>query len=245
MEYYWSSSSSSCHATSTDIPDPLATFPYRSSPPAGLQSYILYHHIAAECMFVLVILLLPGHMWGSIRVHHLWAHPCFFSSVLWWQHPTRHQIYGPLPPITETIQVRRTRHTIDKLLIIWKFDLSDKMGFLSSCNCVHTTIWMHYVDTNKTHWGKARWKIHKNAMYCLEQILETKCHKTLIIQLPTSQKPSKMNKRCMTLREKLEQTFMYSYTWMWQCWPTFNDLYTLVLCGHCMQPTGSTMNDSW
>ena len=28
----------------------------------------------------------------------------------WWKHPTRHQLYGPLPPITKTIQVRRTRH---------------------------------------------------------------------------------------------------------------------------------------
>ena len=28
----------------------------------------------------------------------------------WRQHPTRHQLYGHLPPITTTIQVRRTRH---------------------------------------------------------------------------------------------------------------------------------------
>ena len=28
----------------------------------------------------------------------------------WWQHPTRHQLYGHLPPITKTIQGRRTRH---------------------------------------------------------------------------------------------------------------------------------------
>ena len=28
----------------------------------------------------------------------------------WRQHPTRHQLYGHLPPITETIQVRKTRH---------------------------------------------------------------------------------------------------------------------------------------
>ena len=28
----------------------------------------------------------------------------------WWQHSTRHQLYGHLPPITKTIQVRRTRH---------------------------------------------------------------------------------------------------------------------------------------
>ena len=26
------------------------------------------------------------------------------------QHPTKHQLYGHLPPITKTIQVRRTRH---------------------------------------------------------------------------------------------------------------------------------------
>ena len=28
----------------------------------------------------------------------------------WRQHPTRHQLYGHLHPITKTIQVRRTRH---------------------------------------------------------------------------------------------------------------------------------------
>ena len=28
----------------------------------------------------------------------------------WRQHPTKHQLYGHLPTITKTIQVRRTRH---------------------------------------------------------------------------------------------------------------------------------------
>ena len=28
----------------------------------------------------------------------------------WRQHTTRHQLYGPLPPIKKTIQARRTRH---------------------------------------------------------------------------------------------------------------------------------------
>ena len=28
----------------------------------------------------------------------------------WRQHPTKHQLYRHLPPITKTIQVRRTRH---------------------------------------------------------------------------------------------------------------------------------------
>ena len=36
----------------------------------------------------------------------LWA----ILNKSWRQHPTRHQIYGHLPPITKTIQVRRTRH---------------------------------------------------------------------------------------------------------------------------------------
>ena len=49
----------------------LATFPYLSSPPAGLLDYIPYLHIAAVCMFQLVVLLLLGHKWGSIGVHHL------------------------------------------------------------------------------------------------------------------------------------------------------------------------------
>ena len=60
----------------------LATSPYGSSPLAGFQGYIPYPHIAAVCMFELVVLLLLGHMWGSIGVHHLWARPCSSSSVL-------------------------------------------------------------------------------------------------------------------------------------------------------------------
>ena len=60
----------------------LATFPYRSSPPAGLLYYIPYLHIAAVCMFALVVLLLLSHKWGSIGVHHLWAQLCSSSSVL-------------------------------------------------------------------------------------------------------------------------------------------------------------------
>ena len=32
------------------------------------------------------------------------------SNKSWRQHPTRHQLYGHLPPITKTIQVWRTSH---------------------------------------------------------------------------------------------------------------------------------------
>ena len=37
-----------------------------SSHLVGLQGYIPYPHIAAVCIFELVVLLLLGHMWGSI-----------------------------------------------------------------------------------------------------------------------------------------------------------------------------------
>ena len=60
----------------------IATYPYRSSPLACLQCYIPYPHIATVRMFELVVLLLPGYTRWSIGVHHLWARPCFSSSVL-------------------------------------------------------------------------------------------------------------------------------------------------------------------
>ena len=48
----------------------FATSPYHSLLVASLQGYIPYPHIAAVCMFELVVLLLLGHMRGSIGVHH-------------------------------------------------------------------------------------------------------------------------------------------------------------------------------
>ena len=35
---------------------------------------------------------------------------CLWITKSWRQHPTRHQLYCHLPPITKTIQVRRPRH---------------------------------------------------------------------------------------------------------------------------------------
>ena len=39
-------------------------------------------------------------------IRMLWA----ILNKSWWQHPTRHQLYGHQPPIMKTIQVRQTRH---------------------------------------------------------------------------------------------------------------------------------------
>ena len=60
----------------------LNTPPYRSSLLVGPQGYIPYPHRAAVCRFELYVLLLLGHMRGSIGKHHLWARPCFSSRFL-------------------------------------------------------------------------------------------------------------------------------------------------------------------
>ena len=60
----------------------LAIPPYCSSLLAGPQYYIPYPHRATICRFELVVLLLLGHVKGSIAVYLLWARPCFSSSVL-------------------------------------------------------------------------------------------------------------------------------------------------------------------
>ena len=50
------------------------------------------------------------HIYIHIYIH---THIRMLRAILnksWQRHPTRHQLYGHLPPITKSIQVRRTRH---------------------------------------------------------------------------------------------------------------------------------------
>ena len=69
----------------------LATPPYSSSLLVGLQGYIPHPHRAALCMFELVVLLLFGHMRGSIGVlnfHYFlgnldWEWQSLLQSYLW------------------------------------------------------------------------------------------------------------------------------------------------------------------
>ena len=66
--YIYISSSSSYRAGSTDIPDPLSPLLPIVHRPRQVFRTTLYPHTAAECTFVLVVLLLRGRVWGSIRV---------------------------------------------------------------------------------------------------------------------------------------------------------------------------------
>ena len=64
------------------------------------------------------------------------------------------------------MQLTKAWTAIDKLSIIWKSDLTDKMNqFLPSSSRIDTAIWMHYLNANKTAGEKARRQLHN----CCEQ----------------------------------------------------------------------------
>ena len=70
---------------------------------------IIYNHtiiLPLPCDYLTIILLLSYH-YNTIIISLSYHYHTIKS---WRQHPTRHQLYGRLPHITKTIQVRRTRH---------------------------------------------------------------------------------------------------------------------------------------
>ena len=83
---------------------------------------------------------------------------------------------------------------IDRLLVIWKLDLSDKikrnffraavMSILYGC-----TSWML-----TKHREKAWWQLHKDSMSYIKKILGATCH--------LEDHPNQMNKTCGTLLEE-------------------------------------------
>ena len=64
---------------------------------------------------------------------------------------------------------------IDRLSIIWKSDLSDKIK-RNFCHAAVVSIGIHHMDADKTYREKARRELHKNATSYTEQILEATPH---------------------------------------------------------------------
>ena len=85
-------------------------------------------------------------------------------------------------------QLTKAWTAINRLSIIWKSDLTDKMkrSFLPGSGHIDTAIWMHYMDSNKTAGEKARQQLHKNAASNIEQFLAATPHKTPTIRPPAS-----------------------------------------------------------
>ena len=88
-------------------------FRYWVWPSMGLFKYLYVHHAASH---VISILLYGCTTWTLTKrlekkldgnyTRMLWA----ILNKSWQQHPTKHQLYGHLLPITKTIQARWTRH---------------------------------------------------------------------------------------------------------------------------------------
>ena len=69
------------------------------------------------CQAVVVLILLYGCTTWTLTKHLEKKLDGNYTRMLrailnksWWQHPTKHQLYGHLPPIMKTIQVRWNRH---------------------------------------------------------------------------------------------------------------------------------------
>ena len=64
---------------------------------------------------------------------------------------------------------------------------SPEVGALAPVFEKSATVWM----LTKCIWRKARWELHKNIMYCLEQILEATQNSSCTATYLSSQKPFK------------------------------------------------------
>ena len=74
---------------------------------------------------------------------------------------------------------------IDKLSIIRKSDLTDKMK-CSFFKAVDTAVWMHCLDANKTVEEEVRRQLNKNVTSNIEQVLAATPNKAPTIRPPTS-----------------------------------------------------------
>ena len=81
------------------------------------------------------------------------------------------------------IETRSTKVwiAINRILIIWKSDLTDK---IPGSGHIDTAIWLHYMDANKTTGEEARRQLHKNATCNLKQVLAATPHNTPTVRPP-------------------------------------------------------------
>ena len=84
-------------------------------------------------------------------------------------------------------QLAKILTAIDRLSVIWKSDLTNKIKrIFPSSSHVSTAIWMHYMDANKTYVEKSWQKLQKNAAICIKQILGATPYETADVRPPTT-----------------------------------------------------------
>ena len=128
---------------------------------------------------------------------------------------------------------------IDRLSIIWTSDLFDKIR-RELLQAVTVSVLLYGCIT-WTPEERARWEVHKSAIWCFEQTLGTAPYKTAVIWSLASHLtnyPSKTSKEWWALLEKKGRNHKqrsFLGTWISLYLLTNKDLHTSVLCGHWMQ----------
>ena len=144
-----------------------------------------------------------------------------------------------------SIHVGKAWTIIDTLSIIWKSDLSYKMGIFPSCSCVSTIVYLHHLDSNE----KARWELHKNAVYYFEQILEAAPNKTAALRPLASyliNHSSMMNIICWALLETKVKLISNVLLWIPILGHTsIGPLVKTYINQLCVDTEGPTKSDGW
>ena len=135
---------------------------------------------------------------------------------------------------------------VDRLSIIWKSDLTDKMK-RSFFRAAVVSILLYGCTTwtlTKRLEKKARRQLHKNAESNIEQVLEATPHKALTIRPPSSHHenyPSKTNLTYRTLLEKQGRahkrcTPMDPHNWPSKSRTTSSNIHPVAMWGYRMLP---------
>ena len=144
----------------------------------------------------------------------------------------------------EDINTRLTKAwtAINRLSIIWKSDLTDKMK-RSFFQAAFTSILLYGCTTwtlKKTAGEEARWQLHKNTASNLEQVLAATPHKTPTVRPPASYHEnysSLTNQTCRTLLEKQGRThkrctLMDPHTWPCKSRTTSMNIHSAAMWGY-------------
>ena len=143
------------------------------------------------------------------------------------------------------VNVRLTNvwNAIDGLSIIGKSDLSDKIkrDFFPNCSCVHTTIRMHHIDTNKAPREKARLKLRKNIVFYFKEILEA----SSLPQNSSYTNDSRRTRHTKHSWRSKDEPISDVLLWTCQRCPTIKDFHASPLCRNKIQSRRLASSDGW
>ena len=138
---------------------------------------------------------------------------------------------------------------IDRLSIIWKSDLTDKMkrSFFQAATAiwmhhVDTAIWMHHMDAYEAAGEEAGRKLHKNVESSIKQVLATTPHETPTIRTLAPHHENYTSSTNQTRRSLLEKqgwahkrcTPVDPHIWMCKSGMTSTNIHTATMWGHRM-----------